>query len=95
MSNTKNLYKKALEPNHGGPAFPRVGHSHPQDIEPEQWIKGNEGMTLRDYFAAKAMQGWLSTFVEASSVFPTGYSAEAVARSCYMLADEMLKAREQ
>lgn len=70
--------------NTGGAAFPLPGSS---EREP--------GMTLRDYFASKAMQGWLSTFVEASSVFPTGYSAEAVARSCYMLADEMLKAREQ
>jgi hypothetical protein len=33
----------------GGPAFPMPSESHPQD-----------GMTLRDYFAAKAMQALIA-----------------------------------
>lgn len=45
------------------------------------------GMTLRDYFAAKAMQGWL---VETSE----GVSVTAVARFAYEVADAMMKARE-
>lgn len=45
------------------------------------------GMTLRDYFAAKAMQGWL---VETSE----GVSVTAVARFAYEVADSMMKARE-
>jgi len=55
------------------------------------------GMTLRDYFAAKAMQGLLSV--------PGEYSADAdtsapmatwddFAAGAYKLADAMLKARE-
>ena len=49
----------------------------------------NEGMTLRDYFAAKAMQGMLSAC--------TGWSEagiERLAKCSYMTADQMLKARE-
>ena len=49
----------------------------------------NEGMTLRDYFAAKAMQGMLSAC--------TGWSEagiERLAKCSYMTADEMLKERE-
>jgi hypothetical protein len=48
------------------------------------------GMTLRDYFAAKAMQGMLAAC--------TGWSEqeqERLAKCSYMLADEMLKRREQ
>ncbi|MDF3788971.1 hypothetical protein P3S37_26910, partial [Enterobacter hormaechei] len=37
--------------NHGGPAFPVAGSEHNYPIE---------GMTLRDFFAAKAMQARLS-----------------------------------
>lgn len=46
------------------------------------------GMTLRDYFAAKAMQGMLSAC--------TGWSEadqERLAKCSYKMADEMMKAR--
>lgn len=49
----------------------------------------NEGMTLRDYFAARAMQGMLSAC--------TGWSEagiERLAKCSYMTADQMLKERE-
>jgi len=48
------------------------------------------GMTLRDYFAAKAMQGMLSAC--------TGWSEagiERLAKCSYMTADAMLKARAE
>ena len=51
--------------------------------------KNPEGMTLRDYFAAKAMQGMLSAC--------TGWSEagiERLAKCSYMTADQMLKARD-
>ena len=48
----------------------------------------SHGMSLRDYFAAKAMQGWL---VETSE----GVSVTAVARFAYEVADAMLKARDE
>ena len=61
--------------NTGGLAFP----SHGSMGEVAQ-----EGMTLRDYFAAKAMQ----TLAEK-------YSHEGdVSRNAYKIADAMLKARE-
>jgi len=60
----------------GGPAFPQS-----IDLGDEvQWFKG---MTLRDYFAAKAM---LRTSV--------GSSYEQLAKTAYEIADMMLKARE-
>ena len=60
-----------------GPAFPVL-----------HWISGEstgaeEGMTLRDYFAAKAMQAMAQK-----------YSHEGdVSRNAYKIADAMLKAR--
>lgn len=48
------------------------------------------GMTQRDYFAAQAMQGMLAAC--------TGWSEQEqtrLAKCSYMMADAMLKAREQ
>jgi hypothetical protein len=65
----------------GGPAFPR---DHASD--------GHNGMTMRDYFAAKAMQ---SMVVGPDVVCRPGEKPEnAVARLAYVMADAMLKARE-
>lgn len=51
------------------------------------------GMTLRDYFAAKAMQGWLSSYgVDAVHPAHSGNAVDA-AKNAYALADAMLKAR--
>ena len=53
------------------------------------WIgSGNGGMTLRDYFAAKAVQG-----MYANGSFPTGIMLDT-AKEAYEMADAMLKARE-
>ena len=46
------------------------------------------GMTLRDYFAAKAMQGLLAKMIYAPSDI-VNYTEQA-----YKIADAMLKARE-
>lgn len=46
-----------------------------------------DGMSLRDYFAAKAMQGLIACGLDAP--------APTVAESAYRLADAMLKARQQ
>ena len=66
----------------GGPAFP---------VESATWQ--GCGMTLRDYFAAKAMQSFL-----VGSVLPPGFDyAEQMARMAaiaYDAADCMLAARE-
>lgn len=60
--------------NDGGPAFPAT------------YPCGPSGMTLRDYFAAKAMQGMLAA--------SEPYSTEELARYGYEVADAMLAARE-
>ena len=59
----------------GGPAFPCLTRDGRGDI----------GMTLRDYFAAKAMQG-LCTI----EMYP---SMKSIAQDAYALADEMIEAR--
>ena len=51
----------------------------------EGWGEPQQGMTLRDYFAAKAMQ----TMLQGSGTF------ESHAEYAYKMADFMLKAREQ
>jgi hypothetical protein len=49
--------------------------------------EGTESMTLRDYFAAKAMQSMVAC--------SHGNWDEPAAIQAYHIADEMLKAREQ
>ena len=79
MSNTKNT---------GGAAFP-----DPAAERKYADCEGYEhGMTLRDYFAAKAMQGYLSGHAGEGIVFP---SWEDVSKDSYDIADAMLKARNQ
>ena len=51
------------------------------------------GMTLRDYFAAKAMLGLFSSGHFKGSVF--SQNTVEVAKVAYIMADAMLAAREQ
>ena len=53
---------------------------------PDQY---KDGMTLRDYFAAKAMQGFM-----ANKANPMHFQPENDAAWAYTIADAMLKARE-
>lgn len=64
-------------PNDGGPAFPPV---HDPNTHPH-------GMSLRDYFASKAMAGRLSQAGEVIDI-------DAFTDNCYEMADAMLRARE-
>ena len=65
----------------GGPAFP-VGTA--------------SGMSLRDYFAAKAMQSYVGDepFGDACTFMGKDVNEE-IARVAYQIADAMLEAREQ
>ena len=56
------------------------------------WTHGDAGMTLRDYFAAKAMVAFIDKEEWQSTV---GDVSENVAYNSYAMADAMLKAREQ
>ena len=62
----------------GGPAFP-VGSGDMRDPT---------GMTLRDYFAAKAMQCYMHDVVWNTSTY------ESASKAAYAVADAMLKASE-
>ena len=50
----------------------------------------DRGMSLRDYFAAKAMQGILSKLYQ--GIKPS--DVEFLAQDSYVIADAMMKARE-
>jgi len=52
--------------------------------------EGNCGISIRDYFAAQAMQGML-----AACTGWTDAEQERLARTSYMMADQMLKEREK
>jgi hypothetical protein len=69
----------------GGPAFPQYGF----DKVAERFTSQG-GMTLRDYFAAKAMQGMLACDIDCSPE-----AVPHIAKSAYIVADAMLKARGQ
>jgi len=75
--------------NTGGPAFPIV---HPPV---EGFTFGgveSYGLTIRDYFAAKALQGF-AAHLKGARAWSNETSAEANARLAYEYADAMLKAR--
>ena len=67
--------------NTGGPAFPTTKPL-------EHWGDPNQGMTLRDYFAAKAMQGDFIAGIHFDDF------ADCANRA-YKMADAMLKARQE
>ncbi|HED3420906.1 TPA: hypothetical protein R4139_004896 [Enterobacter hormaechei subsp. hoffmannii] len=84
----------------GGPAFPYVlvnNSSDPMNTFGIELAPGKTadfgGMTLRDYFAAKAMQSaLLASKQNHESSFET--FAQSVAEVAYDVADAMLRARE-
>jgi hypothetical protein len=85
-------------------AFPALRTEQYQDVDGNWREKADDGMNLRDYFAAKAMpivvsiwndviknnqdQDWDSPTLETSDY-------DLIANDCYEMADAMMKAREQ
>lgn len=65
----------------GGPAFP-TQNAH--QASNSTWHY--EGISMRDYFAAKAMQAYLTAA-------DTGWDFDEMSRAAYEQADAMLKAR--
>jgi hypothetical protein len=63
------------------------------------WVYHNQGMTLRDYFAAAALQGMLAsgheTAIEKASTAAGGDPIRGLALASYGMADAMLKARSR
>lgn len=65
----------------GGPAFPTKRET--LDPRTTGWSM-EQGMTMRDYFAAKAMQGLLAS--------NAGFDEQGIAHYAYLVADAMLAA---
>ncbi len=66
-------------------------------MEPDGWMEKTGGyakdMTLRDYFAAKAMEGMIGLWSENSRHLKSGQTlADFVAEQAYAYADAMLEA---
>lgn len=78
--------------NNGGPAFPRILSTI--DHDGEQMHTGNNGMTLRDYFAAKAMTGLIAGSLSDGS-HPGEDFPKMIALISYKLADSMLEERSK
>lgn len=90
VETTKELVdalREAMKPKaiyHGGPAFPQ------DKVDAWGTRTSDGGMTLRDYFAAKAMQAILD-----QKDAHDGRECDSAAWMAYRMADAMLKAREQ
>lgn len=76
-----------MKGDNGGPAFPREDYQ----CNGADGSLGQEGMSMRDYFATKAMQGAIAnnSFADVGS----DHEIEWVVRLSYKYADAMLKAR--
>ena len=79
--------------NTGGPAFPV------QSVYIEDQETNSRGMTLRDYFAAQALQGLISatsrmTFADGQYIVDV-MDEVRMTKFAYSHADAMLKAREE
>lgn len=78
--------------DNGGYAFP-IPNADFQTFAPhtvDEYRRIQSGMTLRDYFAAKAMQGFM-----ANKDRPTQFNPDDDAKYAYQIADAMLKVREE
>ena len=74
----------------GGPAFPTTAENY------SNYHPSGDGMTLRDYFAAKAMQALLNAWVvKAEGDGDWGAGDAVLARGAYEIADAMLEARQR
>lgn len=75
----------------GGQAFPRQQWEYDGQSNVLQYQE--EGMTLRDYFAAKAMQAMISnpSIIDNDSDGAVNYAANA----SYKFADAMIRTREE
>lgn len=70
--------------NDGGSAFPL--HLH---------VDHGQGITLRDYFAAAALNGFLAGRNNLKGENPSNFLASTAARDCYRYADAMIEARKE
>ena len=90
---------KISDKENGGPAFPTKLDNlsgkdmidFSGDVLPHGMCQNYSGITVRDYFAVSAMQGWLSINNAVGNVRSEEHAK--VAKFAYDLADAMLKER--
>lgn len=71
----------------GGPAFPSIIYDRAIDPDPRVCFATMQGMTLRDFFAAMALQGYIATM-------PSNATYRDAAEKAYRVADAMIDERE-
>jgi hypothetical protein len=76
----------------GGPAFARPIGEY-KEVGAGRWSDAQAGMSLRDYFAAKAMQAILGGQGIRAAIGEGSASIDEVCAASYRTADAMLKAR--
>lgn len=89
------MEKPTSTPKDGGPAFPQ---SVSLPSTPDFYTSGTAsvGMSLRDYFAAKALDGLLSKelFLR-GAVLQDAHMSSSISKSAYEVADAMLAERNK
>lgn len=94
MSTTPDLDAKPSVKNGGGPAFPT---QHNVNDPRSDGFFSEAGMTLRDWFAGKALCQFSDPeamrFFMATGENDRDRAYALVAEDCYVMADAMLKAR--
>jgi hypothetical protein len=82
----------------GGPAFPQQVIRDGNGVLQEVGVYGfSTGMTLRDYFAAKAMQGFITLMIrdfdDGETVETYEQAQERICSASYEYADAMIRER--
>jgi len=72
------------------PAFP----VQPFTTSGRLWSGGSEGMTLRDYFAASSLNGWMASYNPDAQHPVAGDCHLGLAQLSYAMADAMMEARK-
>ena len=80
--------------NTGGPAFPASSYVN---VDGETFASKPQGMTLRDYFAAKAMPILWDAYDKGycGVIDPDTFDNDMLANGAYQIADAMLKERDK
>ncbi len=73
------------------PAFPGKVCTGHEVMSGDPMYEHPHGMTLRDYFAAKAMQAMIGMI----STHSTSLEVERIPQSAYSYADDMMEEREE
>lgn len=73
------------------PAFPQPFIQNERGVDFQFDGYGRGGITIRQYFAAKALQGMMSN----PSIVDTFSAHQTLAKQAFILADEMMKAENE